>query len=238
MSARQPQLDGLLVTRDPELVSVMNTILNGFAIDTDVCGEMDLVLDTVLHKRLDTLIVDWDGSLDPTRIVRAARNSSPNSNSTIVALVDKAAETHALLVGANFMIHKPTNVDNASRCLRAAYGTMLQNRRRSARVAVDIVVAVRIANVGPVDAHITDLSVGGLALQCARPVPINSDVLTQFPLSGAPHPIHVTGKVVNASATGRAGIRFVFVADQDRDVLDSWLATELAKIETAEMPAY
>ena len=91
------------------------------------------------------MIVDWDGVPDPSRIVRATRKSSPNSNSTIVAMVSGQSETHALLVGANFMIHKPTNEEHARRCMRAAYGTMPQNRRRSARVPVEIAVVGRVA---------------------------------------------------------------------------------------------
>ncbi|MFZ0290221.1 MAG: PilZ domain-containing protein [Candidatus Sulfotelmatobacter sp.] len=230
------QLDGLLFTNDTQVLSVMNQILESFAIDTEVCGELDSALDAVTHRRLDAVIVDWDGGFDPTRIVRATRKSSPNSNSTIVAMVNGHSETHALLVGANFMIHKPTDIDHARRCMRAAYGTMLQNRRRAARVPVDIAVVARVAEVGEIHARISDLSVGGLALYCSQPLQINREVLTQFSLPGTTGVIHATGKVVNANATGRAGVRFSFVPEDDRNLLENWLAVELAKLEKAEMP--
>src|SRR5579864_9181676 len=173
----QIQLDGLLYTRDASVQQVMTGILNNFAITTQVSGEVDAALDAVTHRRLDALIVDWDDAFDPTRVVRAARKSSPNANSTIVAMVSAGSETHALLVGANFMIHKPADLDHARRCMRAAYGTMLQNRRRAARVPVDLPVEARIAEVGPIEARISDLSVGGLALQCNLPLELNREVL-------------------------------------------------------------
>ena len=132
----QVRLDGLLFSNDTQVLCVMNPILNNFAIETEVCNELCPALDAVTHRRLDAVVVDWNDASDPTRIVRAARKSSPNSNSTIVALVNAGSETHALLVGANFMIHKPANIDHAGRCMRAAYGTMLQNRRRTARVLI------------------------------------------------------------------------------------------------------
>jgi len=232
----QVQLDGLLFTNDAQVVNVMNQILESFTIKTEVCRELDSALDAVTHRRLDAVIVDWDSAFDPTRIVRATRKSSPNSNSTIVAMVSRQSETHALLVGANFMIHKPTNIEHASRCMRAAYGTMLQNRRRAARVAVDIAVVARIAEVGEIEARISDLSIGGLALQCRQALPINREVLAQFELSGIPGMIHTTGKIVNADSTGRAGVRFSFIPEEDRNSLESWLAVELAKLEKAEMP--
>ena len=214
----------------------MNAILVSFAIETEVCSDVAIALDTVTHRRLDAVIVDWDGELNPTRIVRATRKSSPNSNSTIVAMVKGDSETHALLVGANFMIHKPANADHAKRLMRAAYGTMLQNRRRSARVPVDIAVVSRVGDVGEIQARISDLSVGGLALQCGQPLPVNGEVLTQFLLPGTTGVIHSTGRIVNANGTGRAGVRFSFVPEEDRNLLEGWLAVELAKLEKAEIP--
>ena len=230
------QLDGLLFTSDAQVLCVMNQILQSFSIATQVYSELDPALDAVTHRRLDAVIVDWDGVPDPSRIVRATRTSSPNSNSTIVAMVSGQSETHALLVGAHFMIHKPTNEEHARRCMRAAYGTMLQNRRRSARVPVEIPVVARVADLGEIQAGITDLSVGGLALQCNQALPINREVLAQFSLPGT-GVIHATGKVANADSTGRAGVRFSFIPEDDRNLLESWLAVELAKLETAEMPA-
>jgi hypothetical protein len=233
----QVQLDGLIFTCDDSVLGVMNPIMDSFAIRTQICGEVDMALDAVTHRRLDTIVVDWDGAYDPTRVVRATRKSSPNSNSTIVALVNKGSETHALLVGANFMIHKPANLDYARRCMRAAYGTMLQNRRRAARVPVDLPVIVRVAEIGQIEAKISDLSVGGMALQCQQPLPINREILAHFSLPGSTSLIHVTGRIVNANGTGRAGLRFSFVPEEDLNILENWLAIELAKLEKAEIPA-
>jgi DNA-binding response OmpR family regulator len=232
----QIQLDGLLYTRDASVQQVMTGILHNFAITTQVSGEVDAALDAVTHRRLDALIVDWDDAFDPTRVVRAARKSSPNANSTIVAMVTEGSETHALLVGANFMIHKPTDVEHARRCMRAAYGTMLQNRRRAARVAVDLPVVARVAQLGEISARISDLSIGGLALHCTRPLQVNQQVMANFSLPHNHQLIHVTGSVVNANGDGRAGIRFSFVPEEERVFLENWLAVELAKIEKAEMP--
>jgi hypothetical protein len=232
----QIRLDGLLFSCDAEVLGVMNQVLNNFAIETEVCRELGTAVDSVTHRRLDAIIVDWDMN-DPTRIVHSARKSSPNSNSTIVALVNGGSETHALLVGANFMIHKPADVEQAGRCMRAAYGTMLLNRRRAARVPVNIAVKARVANLGMVEARMSDLSIGGAALQCPQPLDLNLEVLTNFALPNTSRLIRTTAKVVNANKDGRIGIRFSFVSEDDMETLESWLAVELAKLEKAEMPA-
>lgn len=230
------RLDSLLFSNDPRVFSVIGDVLSKFAIRMEVCHELGSALDIVTHQRLDAVIVDWGESDDPIRIVRATRKSSPNSNSTIVALVNAGSETRALLVGTNFMIHKPADLDHARRCMRAAYGTILQNRRRAARVPVDLPVEARVPEVGTIEARISDLSVGGLALQCKQPLEINREVLACFALPGIDQIVHVTGKVVNADAKGRAGVRFAFVPEEDLDVLEIWLANELSKLEKTEMP--
>lgn len=233
----QIKFDGLLFSRDVRVVDVMNEVLSNFSIETEICQEFGSAVDAVTHRRLDAIIIDWQDSESTGRIVRSARRSSPNNNSTIVALVSPGDETHALLVGANFMIHKPTNAEHADRCIRAAYGTMVQNRRRAARVPVDIPLTARVSGVGIVHARMTDLSIGGFALQCDRPMEVNAEVLTQFDLRGCDRRIHVSAKVVNANSKGRAGLRFSFIPEDDLETLENWLAVELAKLEQAEMPA-
>jgi DNA-binding response OmpR family regulator len=237
MIKEQVRLDGLLFSSDTHVLGVMNQILDTFAIKTEICGELSTALDAVTNRRLDAVIVDWNGVQDPNRIVCAARNSSPNSNSTIVAMVDQGSEAHALLAGANFMIHKPVDHDHAQRCMRAAYGTMLQNRRRSARVAIDVPVVVRVLEGERFDARISDISIGGLALQCTQPLELNQKVTALFTLSGATGLIYLSATVVNTDGKGRAGIRFSFIADEDLARLQTWLAIELNKLDSAEMPA-
>ncbi len=197
----QVQLDGLLFSGDTKLLHVMQEILGNFAIHTEVYTELGLAVEAVTNRRVDALIVDWDLANDPTRVVRSARKSSPNRNSTIVAMVDAGSETHALMVGANFMIYKPVDLDRANRCMRAAYGTMLQERRRAARVSADIPVVARVSGLGIMEARVSDLSIGGLALQCGLSLPIDREVSLVLPLPPDNHSMRITGKVVNCNET-------------------------------------
>lgn len=232
------RLDGMLFSSDTQVLGVLGEVLRKFAIQTEICSTVESAVEIVSHHRLDAVVVDWEDADNPARIVRAARRSSPNSTSTIVAAVDTGLETHALLVGANFMIHKPATLERASRCVRAAYGTMLQNRRRAARVPVDLAAEARVAELGTIEARISDLSIGGMALQCKQPLQVDREVWAHFSLPGSQHVMHVIGRVVNADGRGRAGVRFSFVPEQDLGLLETWLASELAKLEKVEMPTY
>jgi hypothetical protein len=101
---------------------------------------------------------------------------------------------------------------------------------------VDIPVIVRVSEIGTLEARISDLSVGGIALQCGQPLQVDRYVSLMFSLPGTNSLVRITGKVVNGNATGRAGVRFAFIPEEDLSLLENWLATELAKLENAEMP--
>jgi len=233
--SEQIKLDGLLFSKDAQVVGVVGQILKTFAIEIEAQLELSSALEAISQRHFDAVLVDWNGA-EPTRIVRHARNSSPNSNATIVAMVDRDSDTHALLVGANFMIYKPVDLERARRCMRAAYGTMLRQRRRSARVSVDLPVLVRLPDSGALDARVSDLSISGLALHSRNPLPLDQTISLLIKLPGSGGSIRVTGTVVNVNAAGRAGVRFSFVPDEDLNLLERWLATELAKLEHAELP--
>lgn len=232
------QLHGLLFSSDTEVLSVMNRILTGFSIETEICTDYTPALDAVTHRGLDMVVVDWKSTNYPTRVVSAARLSSPNANSTILAMVDATSEVQAaLLSGVNFILHKPTNLDQARRCVKAAYGTMLQQRRRSARCPVDIPVEPLVGEMGQIDARITDISIGGLALQCKIALEIGWKVDLSFLLPGSEGIVHVKGRVVNADKNGRAGLSFSPLPEQEIGRLVEWLARALPKLEDAELPS-
>src|SRR4051812_6850920 len=98
------RLHGLLFSSDTEVLSVMDRILNGFSIDTEVCTEYCSALQVVTHRGLDMVVVDWTPLHNPMRVVNAARGSASNANSTILAMVNANAEVQAaLLSGVNFI---------------------------------------------------------------------------------------------------------------------------------------
>jgi ActR/RegA family two-component response regulator len=235
--AAHVRLDGLLCTSDHDVLRVLQPALDSFAIQTQVCAEIESAVEAINHRRLDAVIVDWKGEYSPTRVLFATRSSSWNSRSTILAMVDPGpGMLNALRAGANFLIPKPSDTRGVSRCLRAAYGTILQQRRKVARCPVDIPVIAKFSEIGKVEARIIDLSVGGLALQCKQLIEVERQVSLSFLLPESNILINVAGNVVNADRNGRAGICFSFIPHDELQLLENWLAVELAKLEEAEIP--
>lgn len=238
MNTTTVHLEGLLLTADAQLLCAMNQVLDDFGIDTEVFTEADSALEAVSERKLDTVILDWDAVRESDQTLRGIRKFGPNSKATVVAIVDGADDMQAATrMGANFMIHKPATCKQLTHCIRAAYGTMLHQRRRSARFPVDIAVTVNVTGQGQVAAKITDLSVGGLALQSAQPLNVGCHVSLGFLLPGTKDQISVMGKVVNSDGKRRAGVCFSFIPAKQATVLEKWLNLQLANWAEAGIQA-
>jgi len=231
------RLDGLLCCGDEKMLRMLRPALDSFAIETQICMEPSAAVDAVSQRRLDAVIVDWSAGCNPLRILRATRNSSWNRQATILAMVNAGEEMRAALrAGANFLIHNPSDLGGVSRCLRAAYGTMLLLRRKVARCPVDIPVLAKFSEEGNIEARVTDISLGGLALQTKQPLEMQRQVSLSFMLPATDVLIHIAGTVVNADKNGRVGICFEFVPDSDLKFLEKWLAAQFVKLQEAEIP--
>ena len=223
------RLEGVLLTSDAQVLCVMNQVLDNFEIETEVCTESNSALDAVSNRKLDALIVDWNNGEHSEQVLSAMRKSQENARSTVLVMVNDAPEMQAAnRAGANFVMHKPINFEQATRCLRAAYGSMLQQRRRAARYPVDIPVTAKVTGAGKAEGKITDLSEGGLAFHSKQTMQVGQELCFELRLPGTSSLIYVTAKVVNADGRGRAGVCFTSVPAGELAALKQWLSNRLA----------
>jgi len=228
------RLKGLLFSTDAQVLSVMNQVLDNFEIETEVCLESASALDAVTTLKLDTLIMDWSGSGESIQILSAMRNSEQNAKSTVLAMVngdpEMQAATHA---GANFIVYKPMNVDQATRFMRAAYGNMLLQRRRAVRCPVDIPVIASMLGAGQVEGKIINLSVRGLAFLCKHGIEVEQQLAMGFALPGTSTMIRVTGRVANVISTDggtRVGVCFSSVPPDQFAALEQWMSDHMPEL--------
>ena len=89
------RLEGVLLTTDAQVLCIMNQVLDNFEIETEVCTEAGSALDAVSHRKLDALIVDWNGGDEPANVLTAMRKSDENARSTVLAMVNGVPEMQA-----------------------------------------------------------------------------------------------------------------------------------------------
>src|SRR5205807_8213089 len=89
----------------------------------------------------DAIVVDCENEQNATLVFKSARNSSSNQASLAVAVVEgQAGVAKAFRIGANLVLTKPINVEQAKGTLRVARG-LLRKGSESAKSSPAATVA-------------------------------------------------------------------------------------------------
>jgi CheY-like chemotaxis protein len=219
-------LSSMVVSRDWQEVSVLECILGGLHMDVSVENEPQKALDRISKSKVDALIVDCDlnGS---TRLLRELQ--SPGKKPMTVPLVimggprsiDRLDQT-----GAMFAFEKPISVEQAVRTLSAARSMILDGRLRYHRTGLEVPVSVKCKGQKAKDAHLVNVSQGGMQIRSADPIDAAIPMQISFELPGTKSGLKAHAEVVWQDNRGNMGVRFVKVAEAQKRALQLWLAQQ------------
>ena len=111
--------------------------------------------------------------------------------------------------GATFVFKKPISVEQAVRTLSAARNMILDGRLRYNRHALDLPVCLAYGPRKKVEAHLINLSEGGMGIRLPYPMAFQSPVRLSFQLPESKAQMKVQGEVAWIDKMGNAGIRFL-----------------------------
>src|SRR5580692_9362190 len=140
---RPMTLKSLLLCSDEKIVRVLRRVLGDLDIGVELCADADSALRKLTRERFEAIIVDVtdDGASD---VLRSARSAPCNKQAVAVAIVEPVIGLKAVFgLGAHFVLYKPVSSERAKSSFRAARALMKSERRRNARVAVEIPVVMR-----------------------------------------------------------------------------------------------
>src|ERR1700719_474734 len=81
-----------------------------------------------MSQRYDAIVVDCENEQNASLLFKSARNSSSNQSSLAIALVEgQAGVAKAYRIGANLVLTKPINIEQAKGTLRVARGLLRKN---------------------------------------------------------------------------------------------------------------
>jgi CheY-like chemotaxis protein len=217
-------LSSLVVSRDWQELSVLECILGSLHICVDVESEPERAQAKLAKSKIDALIVDCD--LDGTtgflrRLLKGtARNSVP-----LVMVSGSSGRESLEAKGATFVFEKPISVEQAVHILSAARNLILDGRLRYHRQALDVPVSLTYASGRRLNAHLINLSQGGMGIRVQRPLPVTmtGPVRVSFALPGTKGCLKPHGEVAWVDQQGNAGIRFVQIDERMKRALQLWL---------------
>lgn len=218
------KFEALLIVNDDAAAQVLSHVLAHFEVQSERCGNADEALQRLEEKRFDALVVDFDESATAGRILRGVRHSGASKNAVSISLLgDRGNVRSAFGSGANFVLYKPLSNDAAHASLRAAIALLRRERRRTFRVPVQLPVTLRWADSPEVEGIMLDLSEDGMDVLSAQPLQGSQSLEIHFSLPDLTQ-VALQGQVAWANTNGQAGIRFIDVADEQRNIVCSWLA--------------
>ena len=230
-------LKSLLLCSDEKIVRVLRRVLGDLEIEVELCLNSDTALRKLTRQRFEGIIADLadDGAID---VLRSARSAPCNKQAVAVAIVEPSVGLKAVFeVGAHFVLYKPVSSERAKSSFRAARALMKSERRRNARVAVQIPVVMRSSEAGGnMKVTTIDLSEGGMAVVLPNRRRPSGRWRIAFTLPGTSTPLEIAADFAWEGAKEQAGLRFLQTTTETTLQLREWLKQNSPDAENDDPP--
>jgi TonB family protein len=115
----------LLFCPDEKTARTVTQVLSELEFAVEACAEPFAAVKKLMGQHFDAVVVDCDNEQNATLLFKSARNSASNQTSLAVAVVEgQAGVAKAFRIGANLVLTKPINIDQAKGTLRVARGLL------------------------------------------------------------------------------------------------------------------
>ncbi len=221
-------LQALLLCSDEKIVRVLRRVLSDLDIAVEHSTDPELAILKLSRRRFEAVIVDCADAEVAGQILRAARNAPANKKAVAVAILDgSSAMRSAFQLGAHFVLYQPISPERARASFRAARALMKCERRRAARIAVEMPVMYSFIGQGDnavVERTVSvDLSEDGIGVRLARRHRERGPMHLQFKLPGSNRLIEAEAELAWENPNGQAGLRFLELPAATREALKIWL---------------
>jgi protein TonB len=118
----------LLFCPDEKLARVVSQVFGELDFAVEAVQEPFAAVKKLMAQRYDAVVVDCENEANASLLFKSARNSSSNQSSLAIAVVEgQAGVAKAYRIGANLVLTKPINVEQAKGTLRVARGLLRKN---------------------------------------------------------------------------------------------------------------
>ena len=228
----------LLFCPDEKTARTVTQVLSELDFAVVPCTEPFAAVKKLMGEHFDAVVVDCDNEQNATLLFKSARNAPNNHSSLAVAVVEgQAGVAKAFRIGANLVLTKPVNVEQAKGTLRVARG-LLRKSEAAKPTTGAVTGAVKAAEPAPATPKLAP----------PRPVPPAPGAGAATPMSpwvaaaNIPTPKPAAGPAVVASIPTEINEADLFEAAHDEVASPAHLPTAAApevKIapSKAEIPA-
>jgi CheY-like chemotaxis protein len=231
-------LKSLVLCTDEKIVRVLRRVLSDLDIGIEHCTDPDGAIRKLTRERFEAVIIDCTDHKTAAQVLKSARSAPCNKRAIAVAIMDgHTGLRSAFDMGAHFVLYKPVSSERAKSSFRAARALMKRERRRNARVGIEVPVTLNNHQTGfHQRVTTTDLSEGGMALQLPKKQRDRGPWQVGFMLPGSEKVLEVMGEVAWQNPGGHVGIRFTNLEVDSSHALRTWLNQNCADSEKDDPP--
>lgn len=230
-------LKSLVLCSDEKIVRVLRRVLGDLDIHLELCSESQAALRKLTRQRFEAIIVDC-GANGASEVLRSARNAPCNKFAVAVAIVEPEVGLSAAFgLGAHFVLYKPVSSERAKSSFRAARALMKSERRRNARVPVQIPVMMTSPNLaGSMKVTTVDVSEGGMAVTLPKGRKPTGRWHISFTLPSTEESVDLSAEFAWEGSSEQAGLRFLEAAPKATLKLREWLQQNSPDAEQDDPP--
>ena len=115
----------LLFCPEEKIARTVTLVLRELEFSVEPCAEAFTAVKKLMAQHFDAIVVDCENEQNAALLFKSARNSASNQASLAVAVVEgQAGVAKAFRIGANLVLTKPINVEQAKGTLRVARGLL------------------------------------------------------------------------------------------------------------------
>jgi DNA-binding response OmpR family regulator len=234
-SFAQPGLQSLLLCSDDKVVRVLRRVLTDLEIGVEHCTDLDSAIQKLTRQRFEAVIVDCTSQEIAAKILKGTHSAPANKRAIAVAIIDgQSALKSAFELGAHFVLFKPISLERTKASFRSVRALMKRERRRHARIPVELSVKLQTENPSrTVEVVTADLSENGVAIKNKSKLPPSFGV--QFALPGATSQINCRGEVA-WNGNDLQGIRFCDLPEDQNIRLKSWIFRQMQAGDADDPP--
>lgn len=229
----QSGLQSLLLCSDDKVVRVLRRVLTDLEIGVEHCTDLDSAVQKLTRQRFEAVIVDCTTPEIAAKILKGTHSAPANKRAIAVAIIDgQSALKSAFELGAHFVLFKPISLERTKSSFRSVRALMKRERRRHARIPVELVVKLQTEKARTVEVVTSDLSENGMAIKNKTKLPQSFGL--RFALPGASE-INCRGEVA-WDGDQLQGIRFCDLPEDASVRLKTWIARQLQGADADDPP--
>jgi AmiR/NasT family two-component response regulator len=227
MPASMVDLKALIVSPDAKTAGVFVDAFRDLKVIAQGCADQGSASWHFAQAKFEAVVLDLDNILERVPFVQNLRLGRTNRNAVVIAVAtNDSARKRALEHGASFTVGRPLVADQLLTVLKAAYGFMLQDRRRYFRLATELAVSIRTSAGAEFQCKTINISSEGMALRTPRSMQEGDVVGVVFAISNPGPLIIAEGTVIWDDKHGKAGLHLRFASSKDKDRISEWLDGE------------